>query len=162
MKLITIILALLIPGVTYAGHHENSATAQNVKKATQFMKNVLTDPNVAKDLLHDDLDFEFMGVSQLANVMYDKETYFSKWMVTVGELIPAGFRKLDVVDAIGDERGVALMVEGDADGINGLYDNKYVFIFKFSEGQIVSLREYTSDLLLVATRLYKQKVVADD
>lgn len=83
-------------------------------------------------------------------------------MVTVGELIPAGFRKLDVVDAIGDERGVALMVEGDADGINGLYDNKCVFIFKFSEGQIVSLREYTSDLIVVATRLYKQKVVADD
>ena len=70
-------------------------------------------------------------------------------------------RKLDVVDVIGDERGVALMIEGDADGIYGLYDNKYVFIFKFSEGQIVSLREYTSDLL-VATRLYNQKVVADD
>ena len=56
---------------------------------------------------------------------------------------------------------LAKMVEGDADGINGLYDNKYVFIFKFSEGQIISLREYTSDLL-VETRLYKQKVVADD
>ena len=82
-------------------------------------------------------------------------------MVTVGELIPAGFRKLDVVDAVGDDQGVALMVEGHADGINGLYNNKYVFIFKFSEGQIISLREYTSDLL-VETRLYKHKVVADD
>jgi ketosteroid isomerase-like protein len=53
------------------------------------------------------------------------------------------------------------MVEGDADGINGTYANKYVFVFKFSEGEIISLREYTSDLL-VATRLYKQKIVADD
>jgi ketosteroid isomerase-like protein len=81
-------------------------------------------------------------------------------MVTVGQLIPDGFRKLDVVDAIGDDDGVALMVEGDADGINGRYANKYVFVFKFSGGQIVSLREYTSDLL-VETRLYKQKIVAD-
>ena len=161
MKLITIILSLLISSVTFAGHHENNAAAQNIMKATQFMQTVLTKPDVAKDLLHDDFDFEFMGVSQLANVMYNKETYFSKWMVTVGELIPGGFRKLDVMDAIGDAQGVALMVEGDADGINGLYDNKYVFIFKFSEGQIISLREYTSDLL-VETRLYKQKVVADD
>ena len=62
---------------------------------------------------------------------------------------------MDVVDAIGDEKGVALMVEGDADGINGRYNNNYVFIFKFKEGKIVSLREYTSDLM-VETRLYKQ------
>ena len=66
-----------------------------------------------------------------------------------------------MVDAIGDNNGVALMVEGDADGINGTYANKYVFVFKFSEGEIISLREYTSDLL-VATRLYKQKIVADE
>jgi ketosteroid isomerase-like protein len=120
----------------------------------------LVEPEVAQSLLHDDFDFEFMGVSQLAGVVYDKTTYFSEWMVTVGQLIPGGFRKLDVVDAIGDDDGVALMVEGDADGINGRYANKYVFVFKFSGGQIVSLREYTSDLL-VETRLYKQKIVAD-
>ena len=53
------------------------------------------------------------------------------------------------------------MVEGDAEGINGRYNNKYVFIFKFKEGQIISLREYTSDLL-VETRLYKQKLVEDN
>jgi ketosteroid isomerase-like protein len=66
-----------------------------------------------------------------------------------------------VVDAIGDSAGVALIVEGDADGINGLYDNKYVFIYKFEDGKIRSLREYSSDLL-VATRLFKQKLVADE
>ena len=53
------------------------------------------------------------------------------------------------------------MMEGEADGINGLYDNKYVFIFKFKDGKIATLHEYNSDLL-VATRLYKQKLVADD
>ena len=67
---------------------------------------------------------------------------------------------MDVVDAIGDEKGVALMVEGDADGINGRYNNNYVFIFKFKEGKIVSLREYASDLM-VETRLYKQKLSPD-
>ena len=69
-------------------------------------------------------------------------------------------KKWTLLDAIGDEKGVALMVEGDADGINGRYNNNYVFIFKFKEGKIVSLREYTSDLM-VETRLYKQKLSPD-
>ena len=161
MKLITIFLSLSISIGAVAGLHENTSAASNVKVATQFMNTVLVEPDIAQSLLHEDFDFEFMGVSQLAGVVYDKPTYFSEWMVTVGQLIPGGFRKLDVIDAIGDENGVALMVEGDADGINGRYANKYVFVFKFSGGQIVSLREYTSDLL-VETRLYKQKVVADE
>jgi len=160
VKLITIFLSLLVSFSAQAGQHENATAASNVKVATQFMNTVLVEPEVAQSLLHDDFEFEFMGVSQLAGVVYDKTTYFSEWMVTVGQLIPDGFRKLDVVDAIGDDDGVALMVEGDADGINGRYANKYVFVFKFSGGQIVSLREYTSDLL-VETRLYKQKIVAD-
>ena len=48
--------------------------------------------------------------------------------------------------------GVALIVEGNADGINGRYNNNYVFIFKFKDEKILSLREYTSDLM-VETRL---------
>ena len=160
MKLITVFLSLLVSFSAQAGQHENATAASNVRVATQFMNTVLVEPEVAQSLLHYDLDCECMGVSQLAGVVYDKTTYFSEWMVTVGQLIPGGFRRLDVVDAMGDDDGVALMVEGDADGINGRYANKYVFVFKFSGGQIVSLREYTSDLL-VETRLYKQKIVAD-
>ena len=161
MRIITIFLSLLFSASALAGHHEKPTSVGNIEAATKFMETVLTEPDVAQNLLHDDFDFEFMGVSQLAGVTYDKTTYFSEWLVTVAELIPNGFRKLDVVDAIGDNNGVALMVEGDADGINGTYANKYVFVFKFSEGEIISLREYTSDLL-VATRLYKQKIVADE
>ena len=160
MKLITIFLSFLVSFSAQAGQHENATAASNVRVATQFMNTVLVEPEVAQSLLHDDFDFEFMGVSQLAGVVYDKTTYFSEWMVTVGQLIPGGFRKLEVVEAIGDDDGVAIMVEGDADGINGRYANEYVFVFKFSGVQIVSLREYTSDLL-VETRLYKQKIVAD-
>ena len=161
MKLITILVSMLLGSFTYAAHNETSKSVQNIATATRFIENVLTDPSVSRNLLHEDFDFEFMGISQLSDTAYDKQTYFSEWMVTVGELIPDGFRKLDVVDAIGDENAVALMVHGDADGVNGLYANKYVFVFKFSEGAIISLREYTSDLL-VETRLYKQKLVAED
>jgi len=103
-----------------------------------------------------------MGISpHLSNVPYNKETYWSVWMdQVIAPLVPDGFKKVEVVDAIGDEKGVALMVEGDADGINGRYNNNYVFIFKFKEGKIISLREYTSDLM-VETRLYKQKLSPD-
>ena len=50
------------------------------------------------------------------------------------------------------------MVEGDAEGINGRYNNSYVFVFQFEDGKIRHLREYSSDLM-VETRLYKQKLV---
>jgi ketosteroid isomerase-like protein len=52
-------------------------------------------------------------------------------------------------------------MEGDAEGINGEYDNKYVFVYKFKDGKILSIVEYNSDLL-VATRLYKNKLVPSD
>jgi ketosteroid isomerase-like protein len=59
---------------------------------------------------------------------------------------------------IADENGVAVIMEGDAEGVNGEYDNKYVFVYKFEDGKIISINEYNSDLL-VATRLYKNKLV---
>ena len=55
---------------------------------------------------------------------------------------------LNTVDTIYDENGVAIIQEGDAEGKNGEYDNKYVWIFKMKDGLIYSLREYNSDVLL--------------
>ena len=52
-------------------------------------------------------------------------------------------------------------MEGDAEGINAEYDNKYVFVYQFKEGKILSVTEYNSDLL-VATRLYKNKLTPID
>ena len=128
----------------------------------QFIENLLVEPDVAKSLLHDDFDFVFMGRSQISNVLYDKDTFFSVWLAqVVAPRVPGGFTKFEIVDAIGDSDGVALMVEGDAEAINGRYDNKYVMVFKFENGKIRSFREYTSDLL-AATRLFKQKLVADE
>ena len=69
--------------------------------------------------------------------------------------------KFDFVKSISEGNDVVWLAEGDAQGINGRYDNEYVFVFEFSEGKILSIAEYNSDLL-VATRLYKQKLVADE
>ena len=65
---------------------------------------------------------------------------------------------LTTTDMIADTKGVAVIMEGDAQGINGEYDNKYVFVYKFKDGLIHTVTEYNSDLL-VATRLYKQKLI---
>ena len=146
----------------FAGGHEKNIGSENIAAATKFMNTLLTDRDTADSLLHEDFDFMFMGVSQIYNVKYNRETYWSVWMDNVvAPLVPEGFKKVEVTDAIGDRQSVALMVEGDAEGVNGRYNNKYVFIFKFKEGKIISLREYTSDLL-VETRLYKQKLVEDN
>jgi ketosteroid isomerase-like protein len=158
--LLATLLAFIVPA--NAADHQQTNASKNIVTATKFMETLLTDRETADSLLHPDFDFLFMGISpHLSNVPYNKETYWSVWMdQVIAPLVPDGFKKVEVVDAIGDEKGVALMVEGDADGINGRYNNNYVFIFKFKEGKIVSLREYTSDLM-VETRLYKQKLSPD-
>ena len=155
--LLATLLAFIVPA--NAADHQQTNASKNIVTATKFMETLLTDRETADSLLHPDFDFLFMGISpHLSNVPYNKETYWSVWMdQVIAPLVPDGFKKVEVVDAIGDEKGVALMVEGDADGINGRYNNNYVFIFKFKEGKIASLREYTSDLM-VETRLYKQKL----
>ena len=78
----------------------------------------------------------------------------------IPEILPNGII-LKTVDAISDNNGVAIIQEGDAEGKNGEYDNKYVFVYKFKDGKILSINEYNSDLL-VATRLYKNKLVSLD
>ena len=164
MKIKTFLLATLLAFIVpaNAADHQQTSASKNIVTATKFMETLLTDRETADTLLHPDFDFLFMGISpHLSNVPYNKETYWSVWMdQVIAPLVPDGFKKVEVVDAIGDEKGVALMVEGDADGINGRYNNNYVFIFKFKEGKIASLREYTSDLM-VETRLYKQKLSPD-
>ena len=72
-----------------------------------------------------------------------------------------GLQKIDFVKSGSQGDDVVWLAEGDAQGINGRYTNVYVFVFEFSEGKILSIAEYNSDLL-VPTRLYKQKLVADD
>ena len=134
----------------------------NKKKASDFLDLALSaNPLDAQELTHPDFKFVFMGNTEISNIPYDRDAYFDYWLPeVVGKLLPTGIT-LTTNDMIADDDGVAVIMEGDAEGINGEYDNKYVFVYKFKDGKIFSIHEYNSDLL-VATRLYKNKLVPSD
>ena len=134
----------------------------NKKIASDFLDLALSaNPLDAQELTHPDFKFVFMGNTEISNIPYDRNAYFDYWLPeVVGKLLPNGIT-LTTSDMIADEDGVAVIMEGDAEGINGEYDNKYVFVYKFKDGKIFSIHEYNSDLL-VATRLYKNKLVPSD
>ena len=134
----------------------------NKKMAGDFLDLALSaNPLDAQELTHPDFKFVFMGNTEISNIPYDREAYFDYWLPeVVGKLLPTGII-LTTTDMIADDDGVAVIMEGDAEGINGEYDNKYVFVYKFKDGKIFSIHEYNSDLL-VATRLYKNKLVPID
>ena len=131
----------------------------NKKMAGDFLDLALSEnPKSAQPLTHQDFTFTFMGETEISNIAFDREAYFDDWIPNVvGALLPNGIT-LTTTDMIADENGVAVIMEGDAEGVNGEYDNKYVFVYKFKDGKILSINEYNSDLL-VATRLYKNKLV---
>ena len=134
----------------------------NKKMAGDFLDLALSaNPLDAQELTHPNFKFVFMGNTEISNIPYDRNTYFDYWLPeVVGKLLPTGIT-LTTIDLIADDNGVAVIMEGDAEGINGEYDNKYVFVYKFKDGKIFSIHEYNSDLL-VATRLYKNKLVPSD
>jgi len=134
----------------------------NKKMAGDFLDLALSaNPLDAQELTHPDFKFVFMGNTEISNIPYDRNAYFDYWLPeVVGNLLPTGIT-LTTTDMIADDEGVAVIMEGDAEGINGEYDNKYVFVYKFKDRKIFSIHEYNSDLL-VATRLYKNKLVPSD
>ena len=134
----------------------------NKKMAGDFLDLALSaNPLDAQELTHPEFKFVFMGNTEISNIPYDRDAYFDYWLPeVVGKLLPTGIT-LTTTDMIADDDGVAVIMEGDAEGINGEYDNKYVFVYKFKDGKIFSIHEYNSDLL-VATRLYKNKLVPID
>ena len=150
-----LVLAILITACS-------SSVDSNKKMAGDFLDLALSDnPLAAQELTHPDFKFVFMGNTEISNIPYDRDAYFDYWLPeVVGKLLPTGIA-LTTSDMIGDDDGVAVIMEGDAEGINGEYDNKYVFVYKFKDGKIFSIHEYNSDLL-VATRLYKNKLVPSD
>jgi len=132
--------------------------SRNIAMAEDFFNKALSfDPYTAQDLLHPEFSFAYMSQLPISNVNYNRDTFFTVWLPIVGSLAPKGI-VLESVGTIADEHGVALIMTGDGEGINGEYDNAYVFIFKMEDGKIHSLEEYNSDLL-TATRLYRNKLV---
>ena len=83
-KKIILSITFLISTVSlYAGDYKNSE-ANNIKVVDTFWENILTNPDVSMDLLHDDFQFEFMGICEICQ-KYNKETYESIWL---GKVIP--------------------------------------------------------------------------
>ena len=139
----------------------NSEPLDNLSNAQSFLDNIITNPEKAKSLLHDDFSFAWMGIIEQGGKLWDKENLFDEYFATIiPEILPNGI-VLTTVDSISDENGVAIVQVGDAEGKNGEYDNKYVWIFKMKDGLIYSLREYNSDIL-VATQLYDYKLTPID
>ena len=140
---------------------ENSIKKKNLEMAQSFLDNIITDPQKAKSLLHEDFTFAWMGIIEQGGKIWDKENLFDVYFKDIiPEILPNGII-LKTVDAISDENGVAIIQEGDAIGKNGEYDNKYVWVFKMKNGLIHSIREYNSDIL-VATQLYDYKLVTKE
>lgn len=136
----------------------NDKSMDNSANAQSFLNNIITNPEKAKSLLHDDFTFAWMGIIEEGGKIWNKENLFDEYFANIiPAILPNGII-LKTVDSISDENGVAIIQIGDAEGKNGEYDNNYVWIFKFKDGLIHSLREYNSDLL-VAERLYDYKLI---
>ena len=139
----------------------NDKSIDNSANAQSFLDNIITNPEKAKSLLHDDFTFAWMGIIEEGGKIWNKENLFDEYFANIiPAILPNGII-LKTVDSISDENGVAIIQIGDAEGKNGEYDNNYVWIFKFKDGLIHSLREYNSDLL-VAERLYDYKLIPLD
>jgi ketosteroid isomerase-like protein len=139
----------------------NDKSMDNSANAQSFLDNIITNPEKAKSLLHDDFTFAWMGIIEEGGKIWNKENLFDEYFANIiPAILPNGII-LKTVDSISDENGVAIIQIGDAEGKNGEYDNNYVWIFKFKDGLIHSLREYNSDLL-VAERLYDYKLIPLD
>ena len=140
---------------------ENSLSEKNLEMAQSFLDNIIANPEKAQSLLHKDFTFAWMGIIEQGGRIWNRENLFSEYFKNIiPKILPNGII-LKTVDAISDEKGVAIIQEGDAVGKNGEYDNKYVWIFKMKDGLIHSIREYNSDIL-VAPQLYDYKLIIDE
>ena len=139
----------------------NDKSLDNLNNAQSFLDNIITNPEKAKSLLHNDFSFAWMGIIEQGGKLWNRENLFNEYFATIiPEILPNGII-LKTVDSISDENGVAIIQVGDSEGKNGEYDNNYVWVFKFKDGLIYELREYNSDLL-VAERLYDYKLIKLD
>jgi ketosteroid isomerase-like protein len=158
-------VSLLACSQSKVNDQEVTAPAAYGDIAEDFIGLVLTQPDEAQKLLHEDFRFRYMNTiptSLMGELViedaYNKSTYFTDFLAVVGALLPDGI-VLTPIKTISDGNHVAVIMEGRAEGKNGRYDNKYVFTYEFKEGKILLLDEYNSDIL-VATRLYDNKLIS--
>ena len=158
-------VSLLACSQSIVNDQEVTAPAAYGDIAEDFIGLVLTQPDEAQKLLHEDFRFRYMNTiptSLMGELViedaYNKSTYFTDFLAVVGALLPDSI-VLTPIKTISDGNHIAVVMEGRAEGKNGRYDNKYVFTYEFKEGKIFLLDEYNSDIL-VATRLYDNKLIS--
>ena len=157
-NILAIVLFSMAVLASCSSQNQNNVREANIEIVDKFFATVLTEPEKTKNLIHEDFKFEFMGISSLSGVIYNKDEYFDVWLgEVIPQVLPTGI-ELTIVGKIADEEGVVFQVEGEAEGINGEYNNRYAMVFKIKDNKIISFEEYTSDLL-VETRLYKKEIV---
>ena len=157
LKIFFLILFLL-PSTLMANGHK--LEEQNLKVVDLFWANILSNPDVAMELIHEDFEFEFMGICEICK-KYNKETYESTWL---NEVIPAVLPNgitLNITNRIAGGDMVVFTIEGEAEGINGEYNNNYAMVMRLKDKKIIFFQEYMSDLL-AETRLHKKKIVNID
>ena len=72
--ILNLVLIISTFGVTAGGH--DNIEEDNIKVIDTFWENILTNPKVSMDLLHEDFEFEFMEICEICQ-KYNKETYES-------------------------------------------------------------------------------------
>ena len=130
----------------------------NLKVVITFWDNILTENyQVALDVLHEDLEFEFMGICTICK-KYDREGFEKDWFMTViPEVLPNGI-VINKVNQMADDEWVVTTFVGEAMAANGEYNNRYAMVMKLKDNKIVFFQEYQSDLL-AETALFKKEVV---
>ena len=153
--LLTIILSF---SINIFGDGHMSQKEMNLKVVNTFWDNILTENyQVALDTLHEDLEFEFMGICSICK-KYNRETYESEWfMGVIPAVLPNGI-EITKVNQMADDEWVVTTFNGKAMAANGEYNNRYAMVMKLKDNQIIFFQEYQSDLL-AETALFKKEVV---
>ena len=82
----------------------------------------------------------------------------------MNEVIPAVLPNgitLNITNRIAGGDMVVFTIEGEAEGVNGEYNNNYAMVMRLKDKKIIFFQEYMSDLL-AETRLHKKKIVDTD
>ena len=154
-KILLLAIALVLSS---CADNSMSQKDMNLKIVNTFWDNILTENyQVALDLLHEDLEFEFMGICTICK-KYDREGFEKQWFMTViPEVLPDGI-VLTKVNQMANEEWVVTTFDGKAMAANGEYNNRYAMVMKLKDDKIIFFQEYQSDLL-AETALFKKQVV---
>ena len=157
-KFLTFLTILSIFFLTSCADNNMSQREMNLKVVNTFWDNILTENyQLALDTLHEDLEFEFMGICTICK-KYNRETFESDWFMSViPEVLPNGI-EINKVNQMADDEWVVTTFEGKAMAANGEYNNRYAMVMKLKDNKIIFFQEYQSDLL-AETALFKKEVV---